>query len=73
VLVLEDLHWSDQATLALVAYLAQRRAPARLLLIGTYRPVEVIVHQHPLRALRTALRLHDQCEERAWRCCQRRR
>ena len=49
VLVLEDLHWSDQATLALVAYLAQRRAPARLLLLGTYRPVDVIVHGHPLR------------------------
>src|SRR5262249_40633448 len=60
-LVLEDLHWSDQATLALVAYLAQRRAPARLLLLGTYRPVEVIVHGHPLQALKTALTLHGQC------------
>ena len=47
VLVLEDLHWSDQATLALVGYLARRRAPARLLLIGTYRPVEVIVTDIP--------------------------
>jgi DNA-binding winged helix-turn-helix (wHTH) protein/predicted ATPase len=63
VLVLEDLHWSDQATLALVAYLAQRRAPARLLLIGTYRPVEVIVHGHPLQALKTALTLHGHCVE----------
>jgi predicted ATPase len=63
VLVLEDLHWSDQATLALVAYLAQRRAPARLLLIGTYRPVEVIVHGHPLQAVKTALSLHGHCVE----------
>jgi predicted ATPase len=61
VLVLEDLHWSDQATLALVAYLAQRRAPARLLLIGTYRPVDVIVHGHPLKAVKTALALRGQC------------
>src|SRR5262245_39833405 len=61
VLVLEDLHWSDQATLALVAYLAQRRAPARLLLLGTYRPVEVIVHGHPLQAVKTALTLHGHC------------
>src|SRR5262245_61191351 len=63
VLVLEDLHWSDQATLALVAYLAQRRAPARLLLIGTYRPVEAIVHRYPLQALKTALALHGHCME----------
>ena len=38
VLVLEDLHWSDAATLDLLAWLARRREPARLLLIGTYRP-----------------------------------
>ena len=40
ILVLEDLHWSDHSTLELIAYVAQRRAPARLLLIGTYRPAE---------------------------------
>jgi predicted ATPase/DNA-binding winged helix-turn-helix (wHTH) protein len=51
VLVLEDLHWSDYATVDLLAYLARRRAPARLLLVGTYRPVEVIVHDHPLKAV----------------------
>src|SRR5262249_46399833 len=51
VFVLEDLHWSDATTLDLVAYLAQRREPARLLLLGTYRPVEAIVRGHPLRAV----------------------
>ena len=34
VLVLEDLHWSDPSTLDLLAVLARRREPARLLLIG---------------------------------------
>ena len=34
VLVLEDLHWSDYSTLDLVSLLAQRRTPARLLLLG---------------------------------------
>src|SRR5262249_58849758 len=38
VLVLEDLHCSDTATVDLVSFLAPRREPARLLLIGTYRP-----------------------------------
>jgi DNA-binding winged helix-turn-helix (wHTH) protein/tetratricopeptide (TPR) repeat protein len=49
ILVLEDLHWSDYATLDLLALLARRRTPARLLVLGTYRAVEVIVHDHPLR------------------------
>jgi DNA-binding winged helix-turn-helix (wHTH) protein len=41
VLVLEDLHWSDPSTLDLLAVLARRREPARLLLLGTYRSPEV--------------------------------
>jgi DNA-binding winged helix-turn-helix (wHTH) protein len=63
VLVLEDLHWSDHATLDLIAWLARRRGPARLLLLGTYRPVEVSVHGHPLQALKQDLALHRQCVE----------
>jgi predicted ATPase/DNA-binding winged helix-turn-helix (wHTH) protein len=51
VLVLEDLHWSDRATVEALAYLAQRRAPARLLVLGTYRPVEVVIRAHPLRGV----------------------
>ena len=48
VLLFEDLHWSDYATLDLLALLARRRDPAQLLLIGTYRPVETIAHRHPM-------------------------
>ena len=51
VLLLEDLHWSDHATLDLVTLLARRRTPAQFLLLGTYRPVETIVHGHPLRTV----------------------
>ncbi len=63
VLVLEDLHWSDYSTLDLLGMLARRRDPARLLLLGSYRPVDVIVARHPLRALMQELRVHRQCEE----------
>jgi predicted ATPase/DNA-binding winged helix-turn-helix (wHTH) protein len=63
VLILEDLHWSDTATLDLLAALAQRPRPARLLILGTYRPVEVIVHHHPLQALKQELEIHRQCTE----------
>ena len=63
VLVLEDLHWSDHATVELIAWLARRREPACLLLLGTYRPVEVIVQGHPLHAVKQELALHGQCVE----------
>src|SRR5262249_42565151 len=63
VLVLEDLHWSDRATLEWLAYVVRRRDPARLLILGTYRPVDVIVHAHPLRAIVTELRHHPQYAE----------
>jgi DNA-binding winged helix-turn-helix (wHTH) protein/tetratricopeptide (TPR) repeat protein len=65
VLVLEDLHWSDYATLDLVSALARRREPARLLLLATYRPVEVIVTDHPLHALKQDLQTHRHCAELA--------
>jgi DNA-binding winged helix-turn-helix (wHTH) protein len=51
VLVLEDLHWSDSSTVECLGYMAQRRAPVRLLLLGTYRPVETGLLGHPLRSL----------------------
>src|SRR5262249_35698832 len=63
VLVLEDLHWSDTATLAWLACVARRREPARLLVLGTYRPMDVLVRAHPLRAVMQELQRHGQCEE----------
>jgi DNA-binding winged helix-turn-helix (wHTH) protein/tetratricopeptide (TPR) repeat protein len=65
VLLLEDLHWSDHSTLDLVAAVARRREPARLLLIGTYRPVDVIVRGHPLGAVKQELALHGAGQELA--------
>jgi DNA-binding winged helix-turn-helix (wHTH) protein len=38
VLVFEDLQWADGATLNLISALARRRAPAHLMMAGTYRP-----------------------------------
>ena len=63
VLTLEDLHWSDYATLDLVAALARRRGPARLLVIGVYRPVDIIVSGHPLKSFKQELQGHGLCEE----------
>jgi DNA-binding winged helix-turn-helix (wHTH) protein/tetratricopeptide (TPR) repeat protein len=63
IFVLEDLHWGDYSTLDLVSYLARRSAPARLMLIATYRPVDVAVSDHPLKSLKPDLRAHRKCEE----------
>src|SRR5262249_40013966 len=43
---------------ALLSFLAHRTEPARLLIIGTYRAVEVVVRQHRIKAL--AQELHAQ-------------
>ncbi len=48
VLVLEDLHWSDAATVAALAYLTSCEQPAKLLILGTYRPAEMQLRAHPL-------------------------
>jgi DNA-binding winged helix-turn-helix (wHTH) protein/predicted ATPase len=63
ILILDDLQWSDAATLAWVAAWARRPEPARLLLVGTYRPTDVVVHKHPLRGLVQELRAHGLCRE----------
>ncbi len=63
VLVVEDLHVSDRSTVDLLAYLAQRREQAKLLILGTYRPTEVVVREHPLKGVKQALSAHDQCQE----------
>jgi len=54
-LVLEDLHWADQGTLDLLQHLARNLSGARLLVIGTYRDVEVD-RSHPLSATLAELR-----------------
>jgi predicted ATPase len=63
VLWLEDLRWSDVSVVDWLSFVACRRAPARLLIIGAYRPVEVIVNNHALRAVKQELHLHGQCNE----------
>ncbi len=48
VLVFEDMHWADDATLDLLRYLGRRAETTRSLLVATYRDDEV-GPRHPLR------------------------
>ena len=50
VLLLEDLHWSDPSTLALLSALARRRDPARLLVVATLRSADAATRDHPVHA-----------------------
>ncbi|MGH2517627.1 MAG: ATP-binding protein, partial [Ktedonobacterales bacterium] len=55
-LLLDDLHWADSASLALLQHLARHTRASRVLLLGTYRDME-ISRQHPLEgALRSLIR-----------------
>jgi DNA-binding winged helix-turn-helix (wHTH) protein/predicted ATPase len=63
VLVLEDLHWSDPSTVEALALLARRREAARLLVLGTYRPVDLILYDHPLKRVKQELVAHGLCVE----------
>jgi DNA-binding winged helix-turn-helix (wHTH) protein/tetratricopeptide (TPR) repeat protein len=63
VLILEDLHWVDDSTLDVISALARRRGPARFLLLGTYRPVDVILSRSPLKGLKQDLLVRHLCRE----------
>src|ERR1051325_5708551 len=54
-IILEDLHWADRATLTLLVHLSRKVSGARLLLVGTYRDVEVD-RAHPLSGTLAELR-----------------
>jgi DNA-binding CsgD family transcriptional regulator/transcriptional regulator with XRE-family HTH domain/tetratricopeptide (TPR) repeat protein len=75
VLVLEDIHWADPASLDLLRYLARHLGGQRILLVATYRDDEII-REHPLfqllpflareaRAERVRLRPLDEADVRA--------
>jgi DNA-binding SARP family transcriptional activator/class 3 adenylate cyclase/tetratricopeptide (TPR) repeat protein len=55
VLFLDDLHWADQPSLLLLRHLARSAKDAPLMVLGTYRPVEVD-DEHALAAALAELR-----------------
>lgn len=60
VLVLEDLHWSDPSIIDLLGAVIGRREPAQLLILSTYRPLELEVNDHPLKGLLQECQAHGQ-------------
>jgi DNA-binding winged helix-turn-helix (wHTH) protein len=62
-LIFEDLHWVDYSTVDLISELARRQRPTRLLLVGTYRPLDATLSEHPISVLKQDLLVHQLCAE----------
>lgn len=63
ILVTEDLHWADDATVRLIDHVARRREKAALLWLATFRPADLVSTDHPMTGVRHELRMHRLCEE----------
>ena len=57
-LLLDDLHWADDSSLSLLVHLAQRLSDLPLLVVGTYRDVEIDVTHALAKTLENLLRGH---------------
>ena len=54
IVCVDDLHWADRGTVAMLRHLARLAGRARLLVMGAYREAEV-GHEHPLTSALGAL------------------
>jgi len=63
VLKLEDVHWSDESTLAWLAHVARRMEPTRLLIVATMRPAARSGPKAGIGRLVDELGLHGDCHE----------
>ena len=64
---IDDLHWSDSATLNLISFLADHASESRIMLIAAYRPTDIIDtphgQPHPAKPLVSKLKRYQQCLE----------
>jgi hypothetical protein len=63
VLFLDDVHWSDGATVDLLAYIATRLPRLRVLVVAVYRPSALALAKHPFQSLKLDLQAHGTCRE----------
>jgi DNA-binding winged helix-turn-helix (wHTH) protein/tetratricopeptide (TPR) repeat protein len=60
-LVLDDLHWADRASLLLIEFLANELRSSRLVVLGSYR-VDEVHAEHPLVGTLGKVVRHAECE-----------
>jgi len=54
-LFLDDIHWADVSTVDMLTYLASQFAGARVLIVTTYRPSDMLLAKHPFLAIKPDL------------------
>jgi tetratricopeptide (TPR) repeat protein len=63
ILFVEDVHWSDESTTELLAYLGTRLQGMRVLVVVTYRPSELHRVHHPFLPVKLDLQSRGACRE----------
>ena len=63
VVVIEDLHWADVSSVDMIAYLGARFDAMNLLILTTYRPVEMQLNKHPFLQIKSELTAKKRCHE----------
>ncbi len=71
VLILEDLQWADSSSVDLLFHLARSLGGCPVLIIGTYRPSEVEVRQHPLKQIKGEMGRYGLCHEISLTCLEK--
>jgi hypothetical protein len=61
VIIAEDLHWSDYATIDFLSRFARREQRACVLALVTYRSEDAAAGHHPVQAVAQELNLHGHC------------
>lgn len=63
VLFLDDLHWADESTTDLLAYLSGHFRELRALILAAYRLSELALAAHPFQQVKLELQGHGLCHE----------
>ena len=63
VICFDDVQWADPSTVDLVGYMARRLDTARVLLVATCRPSDLVQARHPFLPLKLDLLARDMCRE----------
>ena len=63
ILFLEDVHWADESTVDLLAYIGTKLASMRMLIVATYRPTELLLSDHVFARVKLELQGRGRCHE----------
>ncbi|HEY3394222.1 MAG TPA: protein kinase [Lacipirellulaceae bacterium] len=63
VMFLDDIHWADPSSVDLLAYLGNKCAGLRVLIVLTYRPSDLLRSEHPFGQVKLELQGRGDCRE----------